>query len=75
MHVIQSVRFSLVVGVSLAFSNAFAQSQQNTEPGAAIDRAWSMLSHASEPGRDAAERTQAMAALGSMGDDPRAAPH
>ena len=48
-----------------------AQAGQNFEPNEI--RAWSMLTDAAKPGQSARDRVQAMAALGTMGNDERAA--
>lgn len=50
---------------------AAQESGQNFEPNEI--RAWSMLSDAAKPGQSAHDRVQAMAALGTMGNDERAA--
>ena len=48
-----------------------AEPGQNFEPNEI--RAWSMLTDAAKPGQSAHDRVQAMAALGTMGNDERAA--
>ena len=50
---------------------ATQQPGQNFEPNEI--RAWSMLTDAAKPGQSAHDRVQAMAALGTMGNDERAA--
>lgn len=50
---------------------AAREAGQNFEPNEI--RAWSMLTDAAKPGQSAHDRVQAMAALGTMGNDERAA--
>lgn len=49
-----------------------AHSQQTPLPPPSIDRAWSMLASSSAPDKSQNDRIQALAALGTMGADPRA---
>lgn len=64
---------------SLLFASAFLLTtparlfaQVDSLPPPSIDRAWSMLASAAAPDKSENDRIQAMAALGTMGVDPRA---
>src|SRR5665213_730309 len=49
-----------------------AHTQQTALPPPSIDRAWSMLASSAAPDKSQNDRIQALAALGTMGADPRA---
>lgn len=58
----------------VAFVSLSAQTPQAPpSAGSAVDRAWSMLTSNVSADKPAHDRIQALAALGSMGNDPRAA--
>ena len=69
-----TVRQCLVYIASFVVIPSFpAQAQQAPPPGSALDRAWNMLSSNVSADKPAHDRIQALAALGTMGNDPRAA--
>src|ERR1700722_14629915 len=59
---------ALVCSIALPAAHA----QQTPLPPPSIDRAWSMLASAAAPDKSQNDRIQALAALGTMGADPRA---
>jgi hypothetical protein len=69
---------TLCVLLLCGFSNGLTPSSACAQPpaaapGAAVDRAWSMLTENMAAGKGARERIQALAALGSIGANPHAA--
>ena len=68
-----TVRPYSVTIAALAFATlTCAHAQQTALPPPSIDRAWSMLTSNAAPDKSQNDRIQALAALGTMGADPRA---
>jgi HEAT repeat protein len=61
-----------VAALALSIVVAAAHGQQTSLLPPSIDRAWSMLASSAAPDKSQNDRIQALAALGTMGADPRA---
>jgi len=65
-------RSAAIAGLVFTIVFPVAYAQQTALPPPSIDRAWSMLASSAAPDKSQNDRIQALAALGTMGTDPRA---
>jgi len=65
-------RSASIAALFLSIATAVAHARQTPLPPPSIDRAWSMLASSAAADKSQNDRIQALAALGTMGADPRA---